>query len=187
MADFYTKTMDEETCCIMGYKGSSNRVVIPANLAGKRVTILYDALFKNHKEITSIKIPETVTNIGSYIFEGCTKLKKVELPAGLTDIWEYGFSKSSIEEIVIPDGVRTIMPFTFKDCKKLKKVVCGRGLRKICAGAFEGCPKLEEVVHGPNVKVSPEAYGTSNTEFGKQVHEEAVKATGYDKVGKKHD
>lgn len=185
MADFYTKTMDEETCCIMGYKGNSVRVVIPATLAGKRVTILYDALFKNHKEITSVKIPETVTNIGSFMFEGCTKLKKVELPEGLTDIWEYGFAKSSIEEITIPDGVRTIMPYTFKDCKNLKKVVCGRGLRKICAGAFEGCPKLKEVIHSDKVKVSPEAYETGVPEYS--VHEEAVRAPGYADVGKKKD
>ena len=177
MADFFTKIMDEETCCIMGYSGNMKRVVIPANLAGKKVTILYDALFKGHTEITEIKIPQTVTNMGSYIFDGCSKLKKVELPEGLTDIWEYGFARSSIEEITIPDGVRTIMPYTFKDCKELKKVVCGRGLRKICAGAFEGCEKLEDVVCGPQVKVSPEAYDTGIPDFS--VHEQAVQAPGY--------
>ena len=184
MQEFYTKTMDEETCCIMGYSGDDKRVVIPAHLAGKRVEILYDALFKGHKEIAFIRIPSTVTNIGSYMFEGCTKLKEIKLPDGLTDIWEYAFSKSSIEEITIPDGVKTIMPFTFNDCKKLKRVVCGKGLRKICAGAFEGCAKLEEVIYEPGVEVSPEAYGTTNKEFSEQVHEEAVKAPGYFDVGK---
>ncbi len=185
MQNFFTKTMDEETCCIMAYSGDDKRVVIPANLAGKKVTILYDALFKGHDEITHVKIPSTVTNIGSYFFEGCTKLKEVKLPDGLTEIWDYAFSKSSIEEITLPDGVKVIMPFTFKDCKKLKKVVCGKGLEKICAGAFEGCDKLKEVVYGPGVDVSPEAYGTEGPAFTKQVHEDAVKAPGYADVGKR--
>ncbi len=183
MQEFYTKTMDEETCCIMGYSGDDKRVVIPAYMAGKKVIILYDALFKDHTEITHVKIPRTVTNIGSYMFDGCTKLREITLPDGLEEIWECAFSRSSIEEIVIPDGVKTIMPFTFRDCKKLKRVVCGSGMKKICAGAFEGCTKLKEVVYGPDVEVSPEAYQTSAPEFS--VHEEAVKAPGYFDVGKK--
>ena len=182
MQDFFTSQLDEFNISIMGYRGDENRVVIPAKMAGKNVTILFDALFKNHPEITYVKIPNTVTNIGSYMFEGCTKLKEIKLPDSLTEIWEYGFAKSSFEELYIPDGVEVIMPYTFKDCKKLKKIVFGKGLKKICDGAFEGCPKLKEVVYGKGVEVSPLAYETGIPEYS--VHEKAMQTAGYDEVGK---
>lgn len=183
MQNFYTSTLDETQCSIMGYDGDENRVVIPKEMAGKKVTILFDALFKNHTEITHVKIPSTVTNIGSYMFAGCTKLKEIKLPDSLTEIWEYGFAKSNFEELVIPDGVEIIMPYTFKDCKRLKKIVFGKNLKKICSGAFEGCSKLKEVVYGPGVDVSPDAYETGIPEYS--VHEKAMQTKGYDDVGKK--
>ena len=85
MQNFFTSQLDENTCSIMGYSGDEERVVIPAILGGKKVTILFDGLFKNHPEIRFLKIPATVTNIGSYLiqkicegaFEGCEKLKEV--------------------------------------------------------------------------------------------------------------
>ena len=183
MQDFFTSQLDEYSCSIMGYRGDEERVVIPAKMAGKEVRILFDGLFKNHPEIKVLKIPRTVTNIGSYLIQGCTKLHSIKLPDGLTEIWEYAFAQSSIEEIVIPDGVEIIMPYTFKDCKKLKKVVCGKGLKKICEGAFEGCDKLKTVEYGPGVEVSPLAYETGIPEYS--VHEIAMKTAGYSEAGKK--
>lgn len=182
MQEFFTSQLDEYSCSIMGYRGDEERVVIPANMAGKDVKILFDGLFKNHNEIRFLKIPKTVTNIGSYFIQGCNKLHYVKLPDGLTEMWEYAFAKSSIEEIEIPDGVEIIMPYTFKDCKKLKRVVCGKGLKKICEGAFEGCDKLKEVVYGKSVEVSPLAYETGIPEFS--VHEKAMKTAGFNDVGK---
>ena len=177
MQNFFTSQLDENTCSIMGYNGDEERVVIPATLGGKKVTILFDGLFKNHPEIRFLKIPSTVTNIGSYLIQGCTKLKSIKLPEGLTEMWDYAFAKSSIEEILIPDSVEVIMPYTFKDCKKLKKVVCGKGMKKICEGAFEGCDKLKEVIYGPEVEISPKAYDSGVPEFS--VHEKAVHTRGY--------
>lgn len=183
MQEFYSSQLDERTCNVMGYKGDEARVVIPRQLAGKDVTILFDGLFKYHDEITYLKIPSTVTNIGSYMFEGCTGLKEIKLPDSLKEIWENAFARSSIREIVIPDGVTTIMPYTFRDCKELRKVVLGKGVRKVCQGAFEGCDKLKEVVNNSGVKIGPEAYDSGVPEFS--VHDEAVHTKGYDQVGKK--
>ncbi len=155
MQDFIYKMIEDGTYCVMSYQGDEAEVVIPDD---RDVTILYDDLFKGHTEITSVHIPDTVTDMGEFLFDGCTGLRQLRLPARLTTLWGLTFVRSSIEEIVLPDGVESIPPFAFKDCKDLKKVVCGSGLKRIHAWAFGGCGQLKEVVHGPHVEVSPEAY-----------------------------
>ena len=155
MQDFIYKMIEDGTYCVMSYQGDEAEVVIPDD---RDVTILYDDLFKGHTEITSVHIPDTVTDMGEFLFDGCTGLRQLRLPAQLTTLWGLTFVRSSIEEIVLPDGVESIPPFAFKDCKDLKKVVCGSGLKRIHAWAFGGCGQLKEVVHGPHVEVSPEAY-----------------------------
>lgn len=155
MQDFIYRWIEDGTYCVMGYQGDGAEVVIPDD---KNITILYDDLFKGHTEITSIHIPDTVTDIGEFVFDGCTGLRHIRLPAQLKVLWGHTFVRSSIEEIVLPDQVESIPPFAFKDCKQLKKVVCGSGMKKIHAWAFGGCDRLEEVIYGPYVEISPEAY-----------------------------
>ena len=48
-------------------------------------------LFMNGEEITDLKIPNTVTSIGSDAFKGCTGLTSVTLPNSITSIGNYAF------------------------------------------------------------------------------------------------
>lgn len=155
MQNFTYKLIEDGTYCVMAYQGDEETVVIPDN---QNITILYDDLFKGHAEITSVHIPDTVTDMGEFIFDGCENLRHITLPAQLENLWGHTFTRSGIEEITLPDRVRSIPPFAFKDCSQLKKVVCSPGLKKIHAWAFGGCSQLETVVHGPDVEVSPQAY-----------------------------
>lgn len=155
MQEFYYKKIENGTECIMGYQGDEAEVVIPDN---RNVTVLYDRLFSGHREITAVHIPETVTDMGEFMFDGCDNLRHIDLPSSLTTLWGYTFCRSGFEEIVLPDKVKWIPPFAFKDCKNLRRVVCGTGMKEIHAWAFGGCDQLEEVVCGPDVKISPEAY-----------------------------
>ena len=157
MQDFYYKQVEDSTFCVVKYRGDEAEVVIPDN---RNVTILFDKLFAGHREITSVHIPDTVTEMGEFLFDGCENLRRIKLPAGLTSLWGYTFCRSGFEEIVLPDGLTTLPPFAFKDCKNLRRVVCGAGMKKIYAWVFGGCDRLEEVVCGPDVDISPEAYKT---------------------------
>ena len=157
MQDFSYRQIEDYTYCITRYQGNEAEVVIPDS---GNVTVLFDKLFAKHKEITSIHIPDTVTDLGEFLFDGCENLRHIELPSSLTSLWGYTFCRSGFEEIVLPDKLTCLPPFAFKDCKNLKRVVCGAGMRKIHAWAFGGCDQLEEVVCGPNVEISPEAYQT---------------------------
>ena len=155
MQNFTYKLIEDGTYCVTTYQGDEETVVIPDN---QNITILYDDLFKGHSEITSVHIPDTVTDMGEFVFDGCENLRHVILPAQLENLWGHTFTRSGIEEITLPGRVRSIPPFAFKDCRQLKKVVCSPGLKKIHAWAFGGCSQLETVVHGPDVEVSPQAY-----------------------------
>jgi hypothetical protein len=157
-AEFSFKEMVDGSYCVMGYQGDAPHVVIPDSHNERPVTILFDNLFSGHQEIETVHIPDTVTNIGGFIFEGCTSLHHVELPAKLENLWRGALAHSSLEEVVIPDGVTSLVIYVFKDCKQLKKVVCGKGLKTIGAYAFSGCDKLTDLVCGPDTEISPQAF-----------------------------
>lgn len=158
MQDFLFKMVDDGTYCVVQYEGDEAEVTIPEQYCGKPVTILNDNLFAGHQEITAVHIPDSVTQIGGFVFDGCVGLKRIELPAGLTDMWGYAFVRSGLEEVVLPEHVKSIVSFVFKDCKNLKRVVCNAGLKKIYAWAFQGCDRLTEFEHSPDVEISPKAF-----------------------------
>lgn len=158
MSEFIYKQNDNETYTIMAYHGNEETVSIDAIHADKPVVILYDSLFKNHKEIKHVILPDTIEDIGGFMFDGCENIHEIRLPAGLKNLWQYAFVRSSIEEIEIPEGVSTIPPFAFKDCRNLKKIICHKGLRKIYDYAFQGCDGLEEVIIDPLTEVGEKAF-----------------------------
>lgn len=139
---YYSKELADGTYCLTGYQGQDKHVTFPDNIT---VTILGDKLFKNHDEIESIDIPDTVTQIGGWVFDGCTNLKQISLPDGLIDMWQYALTRMSIESIDIPGSLHRIIPFTFNECHQLKTVVINEGTSKIDAWAFKNCENLEEV------------------------------------------
>ena len=57
------------------YKDSIKSVVI-----GDGVTRICDDAFREYSEMTEIIIPNSVTQIGSYAFLGCSGLKGISLP-----------------------------------------------------------------------------------------------------------
>lgn len=158
MFEFQYKQVDDGTLAVVAYSGDEAVVEIPAEVDGVPVTVVADGVFKGHGEITSLHMPDCVTDLGEFVFDGCENLRQLELPKELSRLWGYSFVRSGLEELVLPDGVRSIPPFCFKDCKALRKLVCGKGLRTIHAWAFDGCDLLSELACGPQVKLHPQAF-----------------------------
>jgi hypothetical protein len=141
MKYLYTMVADG-TYCLTHYEGSDPEVKFPNHI---KVTILGDKLFKNHQEIESIEIPDTVTEIGGWVFDGCVNLKSLTLPPNLKDLWQYALTRLSVESLEIPGTVHQIIPFTFNECKNLKKVVIHEGTKSIGGWAFKDCESLEDI------------------------------------------
>lgn len=64
-----------------------------------------------------------VTTISDYGFEGCTRLKHIDVPEGLDTIEACAFKGcTSLESIDIPSTVTDIRPYAFKGCKALLSI-----------------------------------------------------------------
>lgn len=80
---------------------------------------------KNMKEVVIPnkidKVPVTV--ISAWAFSYCADLTDIRLPKELTDIGNFAFwGCSSLKEVNIPDGVTSINSSAFYGCSSLKKI-----------------------------------------------------------------
>ena len=160
MQEFIYRPNDNGTYAVVGYQGDEANVRIPDTYGGRIITIVGDKLFSGHAEIESVSIPDTVTDMGEFVFDGCVNLRRIDLPADLECLWGYTFVRCGIEEITLPDKLVTLPPFAFKDCKNLRKITCGKGLKKIYAWVFSGCDSFEELIKNETVEVSERAFDT---------------------------
>ena len=111
------------------------------------VTNIGDYAFSGCRSLTSLVIPDSVTNIGDYAFEGCGSLSSLVLPDGVTSIGKCAFREcGSLSSLVLPDGVTNIGGNAFADCKSLRSVVIPNSVTSIGGGAFSGCSALSSVV-----------------------------------------
>ncbi len=139
---FFYKMVPDGTYCLTGYEGNDKHIEFPTNIT---VSILNDSLFKKHTEIESINLPDSLKEIGAFVFDGCTNLKTIKLPDGLEGFWQYAMTRTSVEEIEIPASVKEIIPFTFSQSKSLKKVIINEGTKKIAGWAFKDCTELTDI------------------------------------------
>src|ERR1700722_17810816 len=78
-AQFAYNNNGDGTCTITGYTGSGGAVAIPTNINGLLVTSIGQAAFEA-TSLTSITIPDSVTNIGQSAFTECGSLTTITIP-----------------------------------------------------------------------------------------------------------
>ena len=92
-----------------------------------------------------VTVPEEVTETGS-AFKDCKTVTKVVLPAGLTKLESDIFSGcTALKEIAIPEGVTSIGNGAFRDCEALTELALPQGLKKIESYVFIGCTGLSYI------------------------------------------
>ncbi len=124
---------NNEGIIICKYLGDSEDLVIPSELTFENdgveytfpVTALFQRSIENKKNIKTITIPESVTEIGSYVFEN--------LP-GLTDV-------------TIPDTVEKLAIKAFDNCVNLRNINIPASINEI--SCFVKCPSLETINNKP--------------------------------------
>ena len=102
-------------------------------------------MFRGCSNLKTITLPEGVTSIGSQAFLNCTNLKTINLPNGLTTIGDRAFSYTGLIEVTIPSTVETISAEAFSNCKSLETVIISEGLKEIGKNAFSGCTNLKTI------------------------------------------
>lgn len=143
---------DDGTIQITKYTGSEKEVEVPGEIEGKKVTGIGNFAFEDEDNIESIKIPDSVTNIGNYVFY-CKKLKSISIPDTVTWIGDNAFEGcESLETIILPSQITYITRGEFADCKSLKSIVIPENVTQIAWYAFANCTSLEEVTVSDSVE-----------------------------------
>ena len=109
-------------------------------------------VFYNCKQLLSIEIPATVTNMGNSTFNGCEKLAQVTFKGALIDKFgDYTFNNCpKLESLAIPSSVTTIGKNVFSNDVLLTLAenmgyYLPAGLTSIGESSFSGCTSLESI------------------------------------------
>ena len=95
----------------------SGVVVIPEEIAGRKVTSIGGSAFMGCTNLTSVTIPSNVTTIGSQAFGNCRSLTSITIPNSVTDIGDVAFHGcNGLTSVTIPNSVTNIGGGAFWDC-----------------------------------------------------------------------
>ena len=108
------------------------------------LTIEYNAF--NKTGLTEVKVPSTVTTLGTDVFSNCASLTKAEFANTLEELPKDTFmSCSLLNDVALPNGLKTIGENAFKSCAALTGFSVPEGVTTISGYAFSSCNKLETV------------------------------------------
>ncbi|MBQ7521756.1 MAG: leucine-rich repeat protein, partial [Clostridia bacterium] len=116
-------TVADNEIIITKYTGTDTEVKIPSEIDGLPVTAIGDNVFQSWKStLTSVTIPESVTSIGNYAFQGCMNLTSVTIPDSVVSIGDYAFHVSGLTSVTIPENVTSIGEEAFGECFSLTNI-----------------------------------------------------------------
>ena len=196
---------DENTVAVTKfyYKGD---ITIPESVNHKghdfKVTSIEDKAFSQCIWLTSITIPNSVTNIGygafmecsgltsvtfgdnvtsigNYAFAGCIGLTSINLPNSVTNIGIGAFlACSGLTSITIPNSITCIANGVFCGCTGLKSITIPESVKSIGSEAFSECTKLRNITIGNSVThIGAEAF------YGCEQLKEIILADGLTSIG----
>lgn len=103
----------------------------------------------------------SLNTMGDFCFSEFSKLFNIKLPKTITKIGSDAFSHTGLNFIVIPDKVTTISGDAFAYCKNLSKVIIGKSLKTLSKGAFYQS-EVKDVYVLPTTPPSIESYAFSS-------------------------
>ena len=119
----YKYTVYNSEATITGYTGGSTTLNIPSYLGGYKVKSIGQSAFYKNSKITTLTIPNSVTEICNNAFKSCVKLTTVS----------------------IGNSVDSMGYDVFSGCVLLNKVTIAYGTSVIGSYAFDGCTSLTDI------------------------------------------
>jgi hypothetical protein len=117
--EYKTNTLSDGTLEIIAYNGKETELVIPADIKGIPVTVIgYKSTNSasigafQGRQLTSVTIPDSVTQISYYAFRN-NQLTSVVIPDSVTSIGAEAFRDNQLISVTIPDSITKIESSTF--------------------------------------------------------------------------
>ena len=131
------------------YTAPTGELIIPDSVNNRghwyKVVSIDDSTFYE-RDLTSISIPNSVTNIGEYAFWECSSLTSINISNSVTHIGSGAFSDcSSLTSINIPNSVTDIGFGAFVGCSSLTSISIPNSVTGIDAYTFFGCSSLTSI------------------------------------------
>lgn len=169
------KPQYEDAYTLQSYPaGREGAYTIPPTVHGKKIDQIWTSGFEGASGLTGISIPSSIGRLGTAAFEGtglthvtipdtvqqvdpavfqnCTKLVSVKLPAGLAEIDQYMFANCiSLQHVDMPDSITKINIYAFHNCTSLTSLALPKNLSSLSVGCFDKCINLQHVVVPPSV------------------------------------
>lgn len=144
----YQISQDGRYYTVSGKKSTkSSDIVIAEKIDNKPVKSIAYRAFAGRNELTSVVIPDSVTDIDDYAFANCLELKSVTLGAGIKTIGAHAFENCvALETITLPDVLTDIGKSAFANCRNITVDTIPDEVTYIGESAFEGCIGITSIV-----------------------------------------
>lgn len=149
---FNIVSLTEKTCELtQGEVKYSGDIKIPESVTYNnrilKVIRITKYTFYESNNLSTVTIPNSITEIGELAFSGCSHLSAVSLPNSITRIDKRAFHGCvNLSAITIPNSVTSIGDYAFSYCKLLPEVTIPNSVTSIGVGAFECCDNLTAVI-----------------------------------------
>ena len=145
-----TKTLDDGTLAITGYRGLASDIEIPSSIGGVAVTQISSNAFRKSDFLVSVVIPSSVTTIGYEAFFGCTALVTADLTEGLCELHNRAFGSCALTHIYIPSTLTSLHAANagdapFSGCSSLDAVTFAPGITELPYSLLRGCTGLTSI------------------------------------------
>lgn len=155
---------EDDTYSVAKCDVSQTDVVIPETYKGKSVVKIENGAFDDCKNVLSLVIPDSVTEVEPNALIGLRNLQKLTAPAvALSSVskiqkidtlvvtsgetiaenavsgWDY------LKSVTLPDTLKTIGDLGFAHCELLEQISLPEGLTSIGAYAFNNCALLKQI------------------------------------------
>ncbi|MBR6881109.1 MAG: leucine-rich repeat domain-containing protein [Clostridiales bacterium] len=155
--------LDDNTASVSGIGECKDQdIVIPSKTPdGKKVTAIADNAFEQNRDIRSVVIPDTVTDIGQMAFKD-SYITDVRMSDSVTSIGHDAFRNCiMLHNVTLSGSLTVIADRTFADCKDLRTIDLPPNLMEIRSGAFMGCAINEITIPDSVQTISSDAFYTN--------------------------
>jgi len=144
------RTINEKSVMVIKTAGYSGDLIIPSTVERKGKTYsvikINNCAFSSCSLITSVTLPNSITEIPLEAFMYCSGLTSVSIPNSVVNIYANAFMGcKGLTSVLVPNSVIFIGDGAFSGCDKLTSVTIGDNVQSIGGGAFRECTELLEI------------------------------------------